>query len=109
MAMVLQTQPDGSEVWVDEATMKSIPVEPGQTGATSWLDLVSKGLTTVQTFQLNQINVERAKMGLPPIDTSQYTGVGVRVGLAPQTQQLLIYGGLALLAVMVFQSVMKRK
>lgn len=107
--MVLQTMPDGSMAWVDEATMRSIPAEPSQSGATSWIDLLSKGLTTLQTYQLNQINVERAKMGYPPIDTSQYTGVGVRVGFAPQTQQLIIYGGLALLAVLVFQSVMKRR
>lgn len=109
MAMVQTTAPDGTVVWLDEATGKAIPVDPSQSGATSWLDLLSKGLTTLQTYQLNQINVERAKLGLPPIDTSQYTGVGVRVGLAPQTQQLLIYGGLALLAVLVFQSVMKRR
>jgi len=109
MAMVQTTAPDGTVVWLDEDTGKAIPVDPSQGGATSWLDLISKGLNTVQTYQLNQINVERAKMGLPPIDTSAYTGVGVRVGLAPQTQQLLIYGGLALLAVMVFQSVMKRR
>lgn len=109
MAMNLTTAPDGTQIWVDEDTQRTIPVEPSQTGATSWLDLVGKGLTAVQTYQLNQINVERAKLGLPPIDTSAYTGVGVRVGLAPQTQQLLIYGGLALLAVMVFQSAMKRR
>lgn len=109
MAMVQTTAPDGSLIWVDEDTGKSVPVEPNQTGATSWIELLNKGLTTIQTYQLNQINVERAKLGLPAIDTSAYTGVGVRVGLAPQTQQLLIYGGLALLAVMVFQSVMKRR
>jgi len=109
MAMVQTTAPDGTVVWLDENTGKAIPIEPSQSGATSWIELLNKGLTTIQTYQLNQINVERAKMGLPPIDTSAYTGVGVRVGLAPQTQQLLIYGGLALLAVMVFQSVMKRR
>lgn len=109
MAMVQTTAPDGSLVWVDEDTGKAIPVEPSQSGATSWLDLLGKGLTTLQTYQLQQINVERAKLGLPAIDTSQYTGVGVRIGLAPQTQQLLMYGGLALLAVLVFQSVMKRR
>lgn len=109
MAMILTTAPDGSSVWIDEDTGKTIQPEPSQSGIDRWIDFASKGLTAVQTFQLNQINVERAKMGLPPIDTSQYTGVGVRVGLAPQTQQLIIYGGLALLAVLVFQSVMKRR
>lgn len=109
MAIILTTAPDGSSVWVDEQTGKVIDSDPSQSGIQSWIDLAAKGLTAVQTFQLNQINVERAKLGLPPIDTSQYTGVGVRVGLAPQTQQLLIYGGLALMAVLVFQSVMKRR
>lgn len=109
MAMTLTTAPDGTQVWVDEDTRLGVPAEASQGGASSWVDLVGKGLTAVQTYQLNQINVERAKLGLPPIDTSAYTGVGVRVGLAPQTQQLIIYGGLALLAVMVFQGFMKRR
>lgn len=107
--LVQQTAADGTMVWVDEDTGRSVTADPSQSTATSWVDLLGKGLTALQTYQLNQINVERAKLGLPPIDTSQYTGVGVRVGLAPQTQQLLIYGGLALLGVLVFQSLMKRR
>jgi hypothetical protein len=109
MAFELVTAADGTDVWVDVDTGKSVTADIKQSTATSWADVVKQGLTAVQTYQLNQINVERARMGLPPIDTSAYTGVGVRVGLAPQTQQLLVYGGLALLAVMVFQSVMKRR
>lgn len=110
MAMIQQTAPDGTLVWVDEDTGRAVPIDSGQSGITSWPDLISKGLTALQTYQLNQINLERARMGLPPIDVSQYaTGVGVRVGLSPQTQQLIIYGGLALLGVLVFQSVMKRR
>lgn len=108
MAMVQVTAADGSLVWMDEDTGKSLPAEPGQAGA-SWFELAKQGLSALQTYQLNQINVERAKLGYPPIDVSQYTGVGVRVGFAPQTQQLLIYGGLALLGVMVFQTLMKRR
>jgi hypothetical protein len=110
MALTRQVDPiSGEVVFYDEETQRSIPVDSSQGAPSTWLDLINKGLTIYQTQQLNQINVERARMGLPPIDTSQYTGVGVRVGIAPQTQQLLIYGGLALLAVMVFQSVMKRR
>lgn len=109
MSIELVTAPDGTDVWVDEATGRSVVADLKQSTATSWADVVKQGLTAVQTFQLNQINVERAKLGLPPIDTSAYTGMGVRVGLAPQTQQLLIYGGLALLAVMVFNTLAKRR
>lgn len=108
--LVQQTAPDGTMIWVDEDTGKSIVAEPGQSSYfRDLIELAKQGLTAAQTYQLNQINVERARMGLPAIDVSQYTGVGVRVGLAPQTQQLVIYGGLALLAVLVFQSVMKRR
>lgn len=109
MAFELVTAADGTDVWVDADTGKSVTADIKQSTATSWADVVKQGLTAVQTYQLNQINVERARMGLPPIDTSAYTGMGVRVGLAPQTQQLLIYGGLALLAVMVFNTLAKRR
>lgn len=109
-SLIRDEDPESGEVsFIDPATKRAISADPSQGAPSSWLDLINKGLTIYQTQQLNQINVERARMGLPPIDTSQYTGVGVRVGLAPQTQQLLIYGGLALLAVLVFQSVMKRR
>lgn len=114
MAMVQQTAPDGSLIWVDEdtggtVTVDSSQVDPKTNRSPGWIEMGQQALTALQTYQLNQINIQRAKMGLPPIDVSQYSGVGVRVGIAPQTQQLLIYGGLALLAVMVFQSVMKRR
>lgn len=109
MEFELVTAADGTDVWVDPDTGKGITADLKQSTATSWADVLKQGLTAVQTYQLNQINVERARMGLPPIDTSAYTGVGVRVGLAPQTQQLLIYGGLALLAVMVFNTLAKRR
>lgn len=108
MAMVQQTAPDGSLVWVDEDTGGTVTVDSSQvdpnTGRTpGWLEIGKQALTALQTYQLNQINVQRAKMGLGPIDVSQYSGVGVRVGIAPQTQQLLIYGGLALLVVMLLR------
>ena len=74
-----------------------------QTPGESWIDTLTKlvpALTmTVQQVQLMQLNIERAKNGLPPIDIASYTGVGVNVGLSPATRNLLIYGGVALLAV----------
>ena len=110
MALVRQEDPISGEItFVDEGTGKSLTVDSSQGYIKDLIELAKQGLTATQMYQLNQINVERARRGDPPIDVSQYTGVGVRVGLAPQTQQLLIYGGLALLAVMVFQSVMKRR
>ena len=101
--------------WVDEETGQSMPATAEQqntvpAGSTmdDWLALAKGGLSVLQTAQLNQINVQRAKMGLAPIDTTRYTGMGVNVGLSPQTQQLVIYGGLALLAVLLFNSLSRR-
>ena len=75
-----------------------------QTTGESWIDTLTKlvpALTmTVQQVQLMQLNIERAKNGLPPIDIASYSGVGVNVGLSPQTRNLLIYGGIALVAVL---------
>jgi hypothetical protein len=62
--------------------------------------MATSALTALQTYQLNNVNVERAKQGLPPINTAAY-GTGINVGLNQQTQQLVIYGGLALLAVLL--------
>lgn len=70
----------------------------------SWIDTLTKlvpALTmTVQQVQLMQLNIERAKSGLPPIDIASYSGIGVNVGLSASTKNLLIYGGIALVAVL---------
>lgn len=52
------------------------------------------------TRDLYSLNMERAKQGLPPIDAAAVSPQ-VNVGLAPQTQQLLVVGGLGLLAVLL--------
>jgi hypothetical protein len=100
-----QVADDFVNPWIP--TKQAIETTQGDTG-TDWAGLVTNALTTLQTYQLNQINVNRAKQGLPPINTSAY-GTGVNVGLNPQTQQLVIYGGLALLAVLLITSFTKGK
>jgi len=74
-----------------------------QTAGESWIDTLTKlipALTlTTQQVQLMQLNVERAKKGLPPVDIASYSGIGVNVGLSGDTKNLLIYGGIALVAV----------
>lgn len=78
----------------------------GDTG-NNYAQLATSALTALQTYQLNQINVQRATQGLPPINTAAY-GMGVNVGLTQDTQKLVMYGGLALLAFLVFNSLSKR-
>jgi hypothetical protein len=69
----------------------------------SWIDtltkLASAVVLTAQQAQLIQLNIERAKAGLPPVDIAQYSGIGVNFSLSSETKNLLIYGGIALVAV----------
>ena len=78
-------------------------IEQTQVPGESWIDTLTKLATaitmTAQQRQLMQLNIERAKKGLPPMDITSYSGVGVNVGLSPDTKNLLIYGGIALVAV----------
>lgn len=73
--------------------------QPGE----SWIDTAQRALTmlvmTNSQRQLMQINLERARQGLPPISAAQ-AGLSVGVEVGAETKQLLIYGGLALLAVL---------
>jgi len=80
-------------------------IKETQVDGESWIDTLQKlipALTlTAQQVQLMQLNVERAKKGLPPMDITSYSGIGVNVGLSPDTKNLLLYGGIALVAVLL--------
>ncbi|NDG19588.1 MAG: hypothetical protein EB117_15130 [Betaproteobacteria bacterium] len=76
------------------------PTTPGivaanQVPGENWWETGQKILTslvmTEQQRQLMQLNIERAKLGQPPIDINRYTGVGVNVGLSQGTQTLVTY------------------
>ena len=114
MALELVVLSNGQTAWVDPDTGEGIQTvgtqttAPGGTRLDDWMQIAKQSLNLVQTQQLNQINVARARQGLPPIDTSRYTGMGVNLGLTPQTQQLVMYGGLALLAVLLINNLTKR-
>jgi hypothetical protein len=64
-------------------------------GESIW-DSVAKAIPTVfmadTQRRLLNVQIERARAGLPPLDTSQY-GVGVNVGLSPSTIQAILLGG----------------
>ncbi|NBS80050.1 hypothetical protein EBS57_09745 [bacterium] len=69
----------------------------------SWIDTAQRALTmlvmTNTQRQLMQINLERARQGLPPISGAQ-AGLSVGVEVGQDTRQLLMIGGVALLAVL---------
>lgn len=70
-----------------------------------WFDMVTKILPQIPgyitAYQLAQVNVERAQRGLPPLNTASY-GPRVGVNFTPQTQQMLMFGIIGLVAVMLF-------
>lgn len=72
----------------------------------SWINAISRAMTTVAMadYQRRVINaqLERARQGLPPLQPSEYAPA-INVGLSPQTRNLLIYGGLALAAVLLLR------
>jgi hypothetical protein len=77
--------------------------KPGEKWTDTWQRIASGLLMTVQQYKLIDFNTERAKKGLPPVDIASYSGVGVNIGLSPSTQQLLLFGGLAVAALLFFQ------
>ena len=72
----------------------------------SWISAISRAMTTVAMadYQRRILNaqLERARQGLPPLQPSEYAPA-INVGLSPQTRNLLIYGGLALVAVLLLR------
>lgn len=72
----------------------------------SWISAISRAMTTVAMadYQRRILNaqLERARQGLPPLQPSEYAPA-INVGLSPQTRTLLIYGGIALVAVLLLR------
>ena len=86
----------------DAAPGVTTAVAQAQKPGEAWTDTLVRILPNltmgVQQLQLMQINVDRAKKGLPPVDAQAYSGAYVNVGLDPNTQRLVTYAGLGILA-----------
>jgi len=78
-----------------------------QTPGESWIDTLARILPSItaawQQRELLNVQIERARAGLPPLDVSQYTP-GVSVGLSQSTKDLVMYGGIAALAIWAFSA-----
>lgn len=61
----------------------------------TWTDTLKRSLpiiaATYQQKQILDVQMDRAKQGLPPLDASQY-GVGVNVGLSPEVMKMVMLG-----------------
>lgn len=73
----------------------------------SWIDSLTRLLpviaATYQQREILQIQLERARNGLPPINANEFAA-GVQVGVTPDLQKMLLIGGVALVAVIWFAS-----
>jgi hypothetical protein len=89
----------------DAAPGVTTAVAQAQKPGEAWTDTLVRILPNltmgVQQLQLMQINVDRARKGLPPVDAQAYSGAYVNVGLDPNTQRLVTYAGLAILGLFV--------
>jgi hypothetical protein len=87
-------------------------IKQAQNPNENWTDTFTKIATNiglgVQQMQLMNLNVQRARQGLPPIDVAAYAGAGVNVGLSAGTQQLVTYAGLALVGIILLNMVTKK-
>jgi len=94
-AVALETAAPGVVNVIDQVA------KPGE----NWTDALVRTLpvlaATAQQYQILQVQVERARQGLPPLDSSQY-GAGVNVGLSADTLKIVLYAGLAVAAAIWF-------
>ncbi len=99
----------------------SVPIDTSSGG--NWWDRLLNAIpSTVSTIgnalpalgqayfqtQAMKINLDRAKQGLPPINTAAYAP-GINVGVTPQTRNMLMYGAIGLAAVFVIMQLTKGK
>lgn len=86
-------------------------VDESQAGGEPWYEtaarLIPMVAATYQQKQLLDVQVNRAKQGLPPLNVSQY-GLGVQVGLDSNTR-LAIFGGVAVLGALLLTSMRGRR
>ncbi len=64
---------------------------PGDNYIDKLLQVATAYITTDAQRRLLNVQIERARAGMPPLDMSQY-GVGVNVGLSPETLKLIGLG-----------------
>jgi hypothetical protein len=81
---------------------------PGEKWTDTFVKIATNLGLGVQQYQLMNLNVQRARQGLPPIDVATYSGAGVNVGLSAGTQQLVTYAGLALIGLVLLNMATKR-
>lgn len=87
--------PSNTAIWQTDQSAQYKTGMPDSSSSWDWGKIATGIATGVSQFQLNQINLERAQRGLPPLSSSA-VAPQVNVGLSPQVKQMLIYAALGL-------------
>jgi hypothetical protein len=84
---------------------------PGAAGGTSFLTSITSALPALSSFitaeQLAQVNINRAKQGLPALQTSSYAPQ-VGVSIAPQTMTPIMIGAAVIAGLIIFRKKRRR-
>lgn len=107
---MIATDSSGRQFLVDQSgEMTSMQ---GQTGlstidqiANSATNIFKTVVSTVQSNDLNKLNLDRARQGLPPLNAQQYTQSGSMnaPALTSPNMQLILIGGIALVAILALR------
>lgn len=88
------------------------PPAPGATGFLSQLPgLLTTGIQAYSQLQLQNLQMNLIRQGKPPLTQAQLAQLGARVnvGLAPDVQTLLMYGGAAVVGMFLLSQLGKRR
>lgn len=104
---VFDTSPSADQAQQLEASAPGVTgiIASQQVQGETWMDTLSRSLpimaATYQQKQILDVQVDRARQGLPPLNASQFAA-GVQVGLTPDVKNILIMGGIGIVALMMF-------
>ena len=107
---MIATDSTGAQFLVDQSgNMTPLSASQGvastiQQYANAATSILTGVLSSVQQNDLNKLNVQRAQQGLPPLNATQYTGLGATAAPALSSNtQLLLLGGLAVFAILALR------
>jgi hypothetical protein len=82
---------------------------PGEDWISTLARIGSAIVMTQQQRDLMEIQMQRARAGLPPLDMAAYSGLGVSLGVSAATKQMILVGIGMLAAVWLGTSVFKHR
>jgi hypothetical protein len=82
--------------------------KPGEGWADTLVRIIPNLTLGAQQIYFMFLNAERARKGQAPLDANAYSGAYVNVGLDPNTQRLVTYAGIGILALVVLNMVTRK-